>query len=113
MDDLADKDVAHYMSESEYFSLQTELVGSPSLKTGNTTGPMRKRSDFNQALSTLNRLHREAGGRQLRAHALLEVQTMGIVVKFFLQLVAMDRILVVFLRIQRKSSKEDACKAIW
>ena len=27
---------------------------------------MRKRSDFNQALSALNRLHREVGGRQLR-----------------------------------------------
>ena len=26
---------------------------------------MRKRSDFNQALSTLNRLHQEAGGQQL------------------------------------------------
>ena len=40
-------------------------------------------------------------------HALLEVQTMEIVVEFFLHLVAMERILVVFLRIQRKSTKED------
>ena len=68
---------------------------------------MRKRSDFNQALSTLNRLHREAGGRQLKTHTLLEVQTMEIVVEFFLHLVAMERILVVFLRFQRKSTKED------
>ena len=29
-------------------------------------GPLRKRSDFNQALSRLNRLHREAGERPLR-----------------------------------------------
>ena len=35
-------------------------------KSGNTTEPMRKRSDFSQAFSTLNRLHREAGGQQLR-----------------------------------------------
>ena len=35
-------------------------------KSGNTTEPMRKRSDFNQALSTLHHLHREAGERQLR-----------------------------------------------
>ena len=32
---------------------------------------------------------------------------MEIVVEFFLHLVAMERILVVFLRIQRKSTKED------
>ena len=35
-------------------------------KSGDTGGPLRKRSDFNQALSTLNRLHQEAGGQQLR-----------------------------------------------
>ena len=34
-------------------------------KSGNDTQPLRKRSDFNQALSTLNRLHQEAGGYQL------------------------------------------------
>ena len=32
---------------------------------------------------------------------------MEIVIEFFLHLVAMERILVVFLRIQRKSTKED------
>ena len=42
-----------------------------------------------------------------QTHAPLEVQRMEIVVEFFLHLVAMERILVVFLRIQRKSTKED------
>ena len=34
-------------------------------KSGNDTQPVRKRSDFKQALSTLKRLHQEAGGDQL------------------------------------------------
>ena len=33
-------------------------------------------------------------------------------IEFFLHLVAMERILVVFLRIQRKSMKEDVCKGL-
>ena len=45
----------------------TGKIGWISLnKSGSNTQPVRKRSDFNQALSTLNRLHREAGGQQLR-----------------------------------------------
>ena len=44
----------------------TGKIGGSLNKSGNTTEPMRKRSDFNQALSTLSRLHREAGGKQLR-----------------------------------------------
>ena len=86
-------------------SLQAKLVDLSQQET--TTEPMRKRCDFNQALSTLNRLHREAGRTTTQSHAQLEVQTMAIVVEFFLHLVAMERILVVFLRIQRKSMKED------
>ena len=34
-------------------------------KSGNDTQTLRKRSDFKQALSTLKRLHEEAGGDQL------------------------------------------------
>ena len=64
-DDLAEQDHTYRMSESEYFHYRQN--GWISLnKSRNTTEPMRKRSDFNQALSTLNRLHREAGGKQLR-----------------------------------------------
>ena len=39
--------------------------GSLSNKSGNT-GPLRNHSDFNEALSKLNRLHQESGERQLR-----------------------------------------------
>ena len=64
-DDLAEQDHTYRMSESEYFHYRQNWWISLN-KSGNTTEPLRKRSDFNQALSTLNRLHREAGGRQLR-----------------------------------------------
>ena len=64
-DDLVEQDHTYRMSESEYVHYRQNLWISLN-KSGNTTEPMRKRSDFNQALSTLNRLHREAGGRQLR-----------------------------------------------
>ena len=47
-----------------------------------------------------------------QAHALLEVPATAIVIEFFLHLVAMEWILVVFPRIQRKSMKEDACKGL-
>ena len=64
-DDLAEQDHTYWMSEPEYFHYRQNWW-IPLSKSRNTTEPMRKRSDFNHALSTLNRLHREAGGRQLR-----------------------------------------------
>ena len=64
-DVLAEQDHTYHMSESEYFHYRQNWWISLN-KSGNTTEPLRKRSDFNQALSTLNRLHREAGGRQPR-----------------------------------------------
>ena len=64
MDDRADKDFSHYIKESEYFRYkQTWWI---SLNKSGNTGPLRNRSDFNQALSTLNRLHQESGERPLR-----------------------------------------------
>ena len=64
-DDLAEQDHTYRMSESEYFHYRQN--GWITLnKSGNNTQPLRKRSDFNQALSTLNRLHQEAVGQQLR-----------------------------------------------
>ena len=64
-DDLAERDFTYRMSESEYFHYRQNWLISLN-KSGNTTEPLRNRSDFNQALSTLNRLHREAGGQPLR-----------------------------------------------
>ena len=63
-DDLAEQDYTHYMTESEYFRhKQNRWI---SLNKSGGTGPLRNRSDFNEALSTLNRLHREFGGQRLR-----------------------------------------------
>ena len=64
-DVLAEQDHTYRMSESEYFHYRQNWWISLN-KSGNNTQPVRKRSDFNQALSTLNRLHQEAGGQQLR-----------------------------------------------
>ena len=62
-DVLAEQDHTYRMSESEYFHYRQNWSLN---KSGSNTQPVRKRSDFNQALSTLNRLHRESGGQQLR-----------------------------------------------
>ena len=64
-DDLAEQDFTHRMSEPEYFHDRQKWWISLN-KSGDTGGPLRKRCDFNQALSTHNRLHRESGGQQLR-----------------------------------------------
>ena len=63
-DDLADKDCSHYMTEAEYCRYKQNCWISLN-KSGNT-GPLRNRSDFNEALSTFNRLHQESGKRLLR-----------------------------------------------
>ena len=63
-DVLADEDHTCHMSEAEYFHYRQNWRISLN-KSGNTTELLRKRSDFNQALSTLKRLHQEAGGHQL------------------------------------------------
>ena len=61
---LAEQDHTYRMSEAEYFHYRQVWWISLN-KSGNDTQPVRKRSDFNQALSTLNRLHQEARGQQL------------------------------------------------
>ena len=63
-DVLADEDHTYHVSEEEYFYHKNNWWISLN-KSGNDTQPLRKRSDFKQALSTLKRLHQEAGGDQL------------------------------------------------
>ena len=58
MDELADKNFSHYMTEAEYSRYKQNWWISLN-KSGNT-GPLRNRSDFNE------RLHQESGERQLR-----------------------------------------------
>ena len=60
-DVLADEDHTYHTSEEEYFYYKNNWWISLN-KSGNDTQPLRKRSDFKQALSTLKRLHQEAGG---------------------------------------------------
>ena len=64
-DALAEQDHTYRMSESEYFHYKQNWWISLN-KSRSNTEPVRKRSEFNQALSTLNHLHREAGGQQLK-----------------------------------------------
>ena len=61
----AEHDHTYHMSEEEYFHCSQYWWISLN-KSGNDIQPLRKRSDFKQALSTLKRLHQEAGGDQLR-----------------------------------------------
>ena len=63
-DDLAEQDFSHYITESEYFRYKQNWWISLN-KSGNA-GPLRNRSDFNEALSALNRLHQASGERPLR-----------------------------------------------
>ena len=63
-DVLADEDHTYHMSQEEYFYYRNNWWLHLN-KSGNDTQPLRKRSDFKQALSTLRRLHQEAGGEQI------------------------------------------------
>ena len=59
-DVLADEDHTCHLSEQEYFYYKNKWW-LHSNKSGSHTLPSRKRSDFKQALSTLERLQQEAG----------------------------------------------------
>ena len=58
-DVLADEDHTYHLSE-KYFCYKNKWWLHLN-KSGSDTLPLRKRSDFKQALSTLERLHQEAG----------------------------------------------------
>ena len=62
-DVLADEDHTYYLSEKEYFYYKNKWWLHLN-KSGSDTLPLRKRSDFKQSLSTLERLHQEDGGEQ-------------------------------------------------
>ena len=58
--------------------------------------PLRHRSDFKQALSTLQRVRQEAGEKTLRAYLLLQAQTMEVGTEFIFNMVELARLLVFF-----------------
>ena len=64
MDELEQKDFSYLMTQAEYFRYRTNWWIS--LNNSGKNGPLRYRSDLNDALTTLNRLHQESGERQVR-----------------------------------------------
>ena len=60
-DGLADEDHTYHLSEQEHFYYYKNKWWLHSDKSGSNTLPLRNRSDFKQTLSTLERLHQEAG----------------------------------------------------
>ena len=61
MDKDAQKDFTYRVTQAEFFRYKKNWWISL-----NKSGPVRDRSDFNDALTTLNRLHQESGEEQLR-----------------------------------------------
>ena len=64
IDKDAQKDFTNRMTQEEYFRYRKNWWTS--LKKSGKIGQVRDRSDFNDALTTLSRLHQESGERQLR-----------------------------------------------
>ena len=63
MDKDAQKDFTFRMTEDEYFRYKSNWWIS--LTESGKVGPMRDRSDFNEALTKLHRLHQESGEERL------------------------------------------------
>ena len=63
MDKDAQKDFTYRMTEGEYFRYKKNWWIS--LNKSGKIGPMRDRSDFNEALTKMHRLHRESGEERL------------------------------------------------
>ena len=64
MDELAQKDFSCHVPQAEYFRYRKNWWIS--FNNSGKTAPVRDRSDFNDALTTVNRLHQESGEQQLR-----------------------------------------------
>ena len=60
MDKDAQKDFTYRMTEGEYFRHKENWW----ISFHGKIGPMRNRSDFNEALTKLHRLHQESGEEQ-------------------------------------------------
>ena len=64
MDKHAQKDFTYHMTQAEYFRYRKNWWIS--LNKSGKTGPVRDRSDFNDALTTLTGLLQESGEQQFR-----------------------------------------------
>ena len=105
-DVLAEQDHTYHMSEAEYFH-HRKIGGSLSISPAAIPSQWENVLIPNKRFLHTPRIWR----RPTRARTRLELHTMENGIEFFLYLVAMERILVVFLRIQRKSRKKRQAKA--
>ena len=101
MDKDAQKDFTCRMTEDEYFRYKKSWLIS--LNKSGKIGPMRNRTDFNEALTKLHRLHQESGEEQPRTDSLLAIPAMASII-FVIQhiLVAVGRFLVELMTINKK-----------
>ena len=96
------------MSEAEYFHYRNNWWISLN-KSGNDTQPVRKVLT-SASVVYIKSFTPRSWRTTTRAHALLEVPSMETGIEFFTLLVGMARILVVFLRIDRKPRKRRQAK---
>ena len=94
MDKDAQKDFTYRMTEDEYFRYQKNWWIS--LNNSGKTGPVRDRSDFIDALTTLNRLHQASGEERLAPIPYWQNQQCQHI------LVAVERFLVELMTIDKK-----------
>ena len=101
-DEIAQKDFSYHVTQAEYFRYRKNW--SISLNISGKTGPVRDRSDFNDALTTSDRLHQESGEQQLGLVPFWKHQKMAPIIEFSLQhdLVAMERFMVELMTINKK-----------
>ena len=109
MDEIAQKDFSYHMTQAEYFRYRKNWCISPN-KFGKI-GPVIDRSDFNDALTTLNRLHQESGEQQLKPMPFWKYQKWHQSSSSSSTWWQWSEFLVELMTIKRKSSIELTCKA--
>ena len=95
------------------FSSQTKLVDLCQKSPGNTGGPLRKRSDFNQALCTLKLCTPRIWKTTTQAHALIGSTRNGTHHRVLFPVGGNGVDLGGLKKNSRESIKEDACKDFW
>ena len=93
MDELVQKDLSYHMTQAEYFRYKMNWWISLNNKSGNI-GPVRNRSDFNEAFVHFTPSSPRIWRTSTQASAMLEVSILAPIIDFFLQLKAMERYLV-------------------
>ena len=91
-DALEDEDHTHHLTGQEYFHYKSKWW-LHSNKQGSNTVPLRHRSDFKQALSTMHRLQQEAGEEPHVSTYSNKHKTMG-GTKFIFYMVELARFMV-------------------